>query len=737
MKLKYIALTLCIALCLALVPAFATADNVAVPTGNWADYAVSSIAAGDGSEENPYIITTPEELAGVAVAFNSGIYPNPYSGKYFKLGNNLDLSAHRWTPIGNGSQLESFHSFNGYFAGDGKTVTGLYVDESENKYTAGLFGNFTNGTISNLIVKDAYVKTEANTNEDDEIYDSAGVIVGGAVEGYGGSIAITGCSASGTVESGSAITGGLVGYSSYANIADCSASTTVKGASNAGGFIGRAFLGSVSRCVANGDVSGSWCVGGFAGIAFYKTKIEKCASYGDVQASDWNVGGFIGFISQDVTISNCVSYSKVTTTLSLDRPIRTGGFIGTNNGSTIKNSHAAGTVSATQAGNVIGGFEGYDISGTTEKCSFDADKNTEMNAIGGTESAGTNDISTETTKKVMSNICVDYYGSHDYNTDEYVVDSQPDCTNDGSKSYHCRRCDSSDETSSVAIGKTGHSLKKTEKRDATCTEDGYEAYWTCENCEKIFSDEAAENEIENPTVINKTGHSLKKTEKKDATCTEDGYEAYWTCENCEKIFSDEAAENEIENPTVINKTGHSLKKTEKKDATCTEDGYEAYWTCENCEKTFSDEAAENEIENPTVINKTGHSLKKTEKKDATCTEDGYEAYWTCEKCERIFSDEAAENEITAPVVIPATGEESGGASSDNTPSDSSNTGSDNNGTSSSENSCESSSESGNSDQNTVPKTADGTDVALMLALVIISGLAFAAVLVVLRKRENA
>ena len=219
----------------------------------------------------------------------------------------------------------------------------------------------------------------------------------------------------------------------------------------------------------------------------------------------WFVAGFFGFLSQDTTISNCVSYSKVTTTLSLDRPIRTGGFIGTNNGSTIKNSHAAGTVSATQAGNVIGGFEGYDISGTTEKCSFDADKNTEMNAIGGTESAGTNDISTEATKKVMSNICVDYYGSHDYNTDEYIVDSQPDCTNDGSKSYHCRRCDSSDETSSVAIGKTGHSLKKTDKKGATCTEDGYEAYWTCEKCERIFSDEAAENEITAPVVIPATG----------------------------------------------------------------------------------------------------------------------------------------------------------------------------------------------------------------------------------------
>ena len=189
------------------------------------------------------------------------------------------LKADRSANIGENGR---FFALIGYFMGDGKTVTGLYVDESENKYTAGLFGNFTNGTISNLIVKDAYVKTEADTDNNGEVFDSAGIIVGGAVEGYGCSITITGCSASGTVESGSAITGGLIGYFSYANITDCTASTTVKGASNAGGFVGRGLLGSVSRCVAEGDVSGSWCVGGFAGIAFYETKIEKCASYGDV-----------------------------------------------------------------------------------------------------------------------------------------------------------------------------------------------------------------------------------------------------------------------------------------------------------------------------------------------------------------------------------------------------------------------------------------------------------------------
>ncbi len=49
---------------------------------------------------------------------------------------------------------------------------------------------------------------------------------------------------------------------------------------------------------------------------------------------------------------------------------------------------------------------------------------------------------------------------------------------------------------------------------------------------------------------------LTKTEAKDATCIDEGNTAYWTCENCNKVFSDEAATTETTvEETVIVATG--------------------------------------------------------------------------------------------------------------------------------------------------------------------------------------
>ncbi|MFR4622920.1 MAG: leucine-rich repeat protein, partial [Lachnospiraceae bacterium] len=71
----------------------------------------------------------------------------------------------------------------------------------------------------------------------------------------------------------------------------------------------------------------------------------------------------------------------------------------------------------------------------------------------------------------------------------------------------------------------------------TCTKNGYEAYWKCKNCAKLFSDEAGTHEINNPVEINANGHKLEKVEKKAPTCTGIGYEAYWKCSKCAKLFS--------------------------------------------------------------------------------------------------------------------------------------------------------------------------------------------------------
>lgn len=52
------------------------------------------------------------------------------------------------------------------------------------------------------------------------------------------------------------------------------------------------------------------------------------------------------------------------------------------------------------------------------------------------------------------------------------------------------------------------------------------------------------------------GHELTGVAAKAPTCTEDGYEAYWKCERCNKLFSDADGKTPIPAPTVIKATGH-------------------------------------------------------------------------------------------------------------------------------------------------------------------------------------
>lgn len=50
-------------------------------------------------------------------------------------------------------------------------------------------------------------------------------------------------------------------------------------------------------------------------------------------------------------------------------------------------------------------------------------------------------------------------------------------------------------------------------------------------------------------------HELVAHERKEPTSTEDGYEAYWECSKCGRLFSDAEATIEIEEPVVIPATG--------------------------------------------------------------------------------------------------------------------------------------------------------------------------------------
>lgn len=149
------------------------------------------------------------------------------------------------------------------------------------------------------------------------------------------------------------------------------------------------------------------------------------------------------------------------------------------------------------------------------------------------------------------------------------------------------------ETCDQPYGELGaHKLTKTDAKAATCTEAGNEAYWTCSGCGKYFSDENGTNEIEKDSWVLKTlGHDRTKTDAKEATCTEDGNNEYYTCSRCGGVFKDEAG---TQATTVVAETlkklGHDWSNKNgictRCDAKCTET-HKPGTTCSVCHKYTS------------------------------------------------------------------------------------------------------------------------------------------------------
>lgn len=397
----------------------------AVPTAGdtWEDYAAADFAGGSGTAGDPYQIETPEQLAKLAKDINSGVLDTVQGlrGKHFEMTASIDLSAHRWVPIGKGPSHSSHQSFEGYFNGNGKTISGLRVDETGTGYVAGLFGHISSvpqqsaqaAAVRDLTIRDAVVKSSnriAQATQGVTIDEGWAGILSGAVTNEG--VRISNCTVSGEVSSQSR-TGGLVGYASYTAFDQCAADVTIRGNGVAGGFIGEAYKADFENCTSMGSVNGGYSVGGFAGILFTDTELEKCISKASVHASDWNAGGFAGYIEKNVTIKNSAAYGDVVSTLTANQP-KAGGFVGTNHSSTIANSFALGKVTEQSAAYSAGGFIGYDLAGTTQNSFFDTAKNPTLQGVGEVETAGTHQITGSETSDVLKQLCEQLLGGHHY-----------------------------------------------------------------------------------------------------------------------------------------------------------------------------------------------------------------------------------------------------------------------------------------------------------------------------------
>lgn len=161
---------------------------------------VDFYSLGLGTPEEPYVITTAQQLANFSYVINSGI---DLSGKYVELGNDITLNEpgsttkKGWTPVGT-----SENPFKGYFDGKGHSINGLYLSKatvSEMGYgkvaTAGLFGYAESATISNTNLADVDIDIKLKTED----YDGVNALYTGCQIGYLKNGNITSCNVSGTI----------------------------------------------------------------------------------------------------------------------------------------------------------------------------------------------------------------------------------------------------------------------------------------------------------------------------------------------------------------------------------------------------------------------------------------------------------------------------------------------------------------------------------------------------------
>lgn len=546
MKLKQKILTLVLSLCMvaACLPVVASAETA--PQGLWTDYAAAAFAGGTGTKADPYQIATAEQLALLAADVNSGAGGKTHTKEYFKLTADIDLSAHVWTPIGYESWSSgggSAQSFQGYFDGNGKKITGLYVDEREGDGTyvnrnSGLFGVIAavgseDPVIQNLTVENGTVLTgNGDLNYDSDKMYGAGLLIGD-ISPMGNNVeyaVIKNCTVSGTVYS-TRNAGGLVGNSSRTHFENCSADVKVSGNQRTGGFVGNTFMSEFTDCVAKGNVSSEgWCTGGFAGILFYETTVKHCAAFGNVEAGDWRIGGFAGFAQTNVTIANSIATGDVKSNVSNWDP-KAGGFLGeafydegNNNSEFVKleKCHAAGKVTTAKTDGSIGGLLGSDESKNISVvgCSFDNVKNASLAGVG-SNPTGTYGITAQNTAAVASSICEDYYGGHD------LVDKdgkKATCTEDGYEAgKECSRCGYKEGFAVIeAAGHTGGT--------ATCTKKA-----VCEVCHQEYGDIAPDHHEDGLTYV----------EAKAATTQSEGNIEYWYCKDCGKYFANADLTEEI------------------------------------------------------------------------------------------------------------------------------------------------------------------------------------------------
>jgi len=316
---------------------------------------LAQYSGGDGSKENPWKISEPNDLIGFGV---NTIHYN----HHFILTTDIDFSGKTFTtaiiaPLKISLFLilkpGKITPFNGSFDGNGHSISNLTFNTrgKGNEYV-GLFGKLSaNAVVQNLNIKNINI-TLINKSR------PRGLAYFGGLTGFNQGT-INNCTVTGSIQGDLVLyrLGGLVGWNE-GNITNCHTAVSIKSYQCAGGLVGVNSHGNISKCYTTGSVTGrnlSDSLGGLVG-ANGSGIIDNCHATGSVtggEDSHW-LGGLVG-INDQGKINN--SYA----TGNISGYHRIGGLVGFNIGQ-ITCSYSAGTIT----GNVsLGGLVGASGSNAT------------------------------------------------------------------------------------------------------------------------------------------------------------------------------------------------------------------------------------------------------------------------------------------------------------------------------------------------------------------------------------
>ena len=394
-----------------------------------------------------------------------------------------------WRPMGMADEKGYLTGwYTGIFDGNGYSIRGLYVNRDEaaddvNTWfisDIGLFGYYS-GVTRNLSVIDSYMRGE----------DCIGSICG-----YSDGGTIQNCYSAATV-CGDSYIGGICGRSEGNGIIEnCYNTGYVYGDRiNVGGICGDNFS-TIENSYNVGSIKGNNGVGGIVGKSSRSDNtiwIKDCYNIGNVIGVTENIGGIGGYIGYGL-VENCYSQA----TVSGNKQI--GGICGCGYKTTFQNTYYDSNL---YTGDAIG----YLKDATTEQTEGKSSQAFESGEIAYLLQA---DREEPVWGQTLSGNDVQSYpvlgGAKVYQNITYQ-----DCTKDDAHTIY-------EYANDQKLTVYEYTLQETKAKEPTCTEAGNTAYYKCNVCGKLYTDQEGTNEVPAESVVLPAkGHSFTWIIDKEAT----------------------------------------------------------------------------------------------------------------------------------------------------------------------------------------------------------------------------